>query len=83
MKELDTALGWARDGRIWVTPAEAGPVLECDPYSLNVAAKKNESLGTLKYLWSGNALKISVQSIILFLTGGRPIDEIKRSEEKC
>lgn len=78
MTELEQALKWQADGKIWVTPAEAGPVLKCDPYSLNVAAMKKGSLGGVKFLWSGNSLKISVQSIILFLSGGRPIDEIRK-----
>lgn len=81
MDALRQALEIRRRGEISVSPKVAGQLLRVDPYSLSAGAKAGANLGTLKYFFSGDTLKISINSIIHYLSGGLPLDELLREEE--
>ena len=63
-------------GRIWVSASEAAEILGCQSASLTNAANKKGTLGSLQYFWAGTVLKISVLSLIRFISGGYPLREI-------
>ena len=63
-------------GRIWVSAGEAAEILGCQSASLTNAANKKGTLGSLEYFWAGNVLKISVLSLIRFVSGGYPLRDI-------
>lgn len=76
---LETAREWLDDGKITVSPAEAGAVLGADGPSIASAAK----IGTLgiPYFMSGRNVRISVPGIVRFLQGGEdPYRENGRKE---
>lgn len=50
-----------------LTPEEAAPALGCDAYGLTVAAQTGGyGLGSLKYYFTGNRLKIGKMSVLAF-----------------
>lgn len=63
-------------GRIWVSATDAAEVLGCQSASLTNAANKKGTLGSIQYFWAGSVLKISVLSLIRFISGGYPLREI-------
>lgn len=63
-------------GRIWIGASSAAEVLGCQAASLTNAANKKGTLGSIQYVWVGNQLKISVLSLIRFISGGYPLREI-------
>lgn len=63
-------------GRIWVSASEAAEVLGCQSASLTNAANKKGTLGSLQYFWAGNVLKVSVLSLIRFISGGYPLRDV-------
>jgi hypothetical protein len=63
-------------GRIWISASEAAEILGCQSASLTNAANKKGTLGSLQYFWAGTVLKISVLSLIRFISGGYPLREI-------
>ena len=63
-------------GRIWVSASEAAEILGCQSASLTNAANKKGTLGSLQYFWAGTVLKISVLSLIRFISGGYPLREV-------
>lgn len=83
MSSLRRALEIRRSGQINVTPKIAGELLDVDPYSLSAGAKAGQNLGTLCFFFSGGNMKISVNSIIKYLCGGRPLDEVMKEEEEA
>ena len=83
MSSLKRALEIRRSGQISVTPKVAGDLLDVDPFSLSSGAKAGQNLGTLCYFFSGSNLKISINSIIRYLSGGMPLDELLREEDEA
>lgn len=67
-------------GRIWVSASEAAEILGCQSASLTNAANKKGTLGDLQFFWAGSVLKISVMSLIRFISGGYPLRDIFREE---
>ena len=63
-------------GRIWVSATEAAEILGCQAASLTNAANKKGTLGSLQYFWAGSVLKISVLSLIRFVSGGYPLRDV-------
>lgn len=63
-------------GRIWVSASEAAEILGCQSASLTSAANSKGTLGSLQYFWAGSVLKISVLSLIRFISGGYPLRDI-------
>lgn len=63
-------------GRIWVSATEAAEILGCQSASLTNAANKKGTLGSLQYFWAGSVLKISVLSLIHFVSGGYPLRDV-------
>ena len=63
-------------GRIWISASEAAEILGCQSASLTNAANKKGTLGSLQYFWAGTVLKISVLSLIRFISGGYPLREV-------
>jgi hypothetical protein len=63
-------------GRIWVSASEAAEILGCQSASLTNAANKKGTLGSLQYFWAGTVLKISVLSLIRFISGGYPLRDV-------
>lgn len=63
-------------GRIWISASEAAEILGCQSASLTNAANKKGTLGSLQYFWAGSVLKISVLSLIRFISGGYPLREV-------
>lgn len=63
-------------GNIWVSASTAAEILGCQSASLTNAANQKGTLGSLEYFWAGSVLKISVMSLIRFVTGGYPLREI-------
>ena len=63
-------------GRIWVSASEAAEILGCQSASLTNAANQKGTLGSLQYFWAGTVLKISVLSLIRFISGGYPLREV-------
>jgi len=78
----EEALGYLKsrqdEGRIWISASEAAAVLGCQSASLTNAANQKGTLGSLQYFWAGTVLKISVLSLIRFISGGYPLREIFR-----
>lgn len=64
------------EGRIWISASEAAAILGCQSASLTNAANQKGTLGSLQYFWAGTVLKISVMSLIRFISGGYPLREI-------
>ena len=64
------------EGRIWISASEAAEILGCQSASLTNAANKKGTLGSLQYFWAGTVLKISVLSLIRFISGGYPLREV-------
>lgn len=64
------------EGRIWISASEAAAILGCQSASLTNAANQKGTLGSLQYFWAGTVLKISVLSLIRFISGGYPLREI-------
>lgn len=63
-------------GQIWVSAKDAAAILGCQSVSLTNAANQKGTLGSLQYFWAGTVLKISVLSLIRFISGGYPLREI-------
>ena len=63
-------------GRIWVSASEAAEILGCQSASLTNAANQKGTLGSLQCFWAGTVLKISVLSLIRFISGGYPLREV-------
>ena len=63
-------------GRIWVSASEAAEILGCQSASLTNAANKKGTLGSLQYFWAGSVRKISVLSLIHFVSGGYPLRDV-------
>ena len=63
-------------GRIWISASEAAEILGCQSASLTNAANQKGTLGSLQYFWAGTVLKISVLSLIRFISGGYPLREV-------
>lgn len=63
-------------GKIWVSASEAAEILGCQSASLTNAANKKGTLGSLQYFWAGTVLKISVLSLIRFISGGYPLRDV-------
>lgn len=63
-------------GKIWVSATEAATILGCQSASLTNAANRKGTLGSLQYFWAGNVLKISVLSLIRFISGGYPLRDV-------
>jgi hypothetical protein len=63
-------------GRIWISASEAAEILGCQSASLTNAANKKGTLGSIQYFWAGSVLKISVLSLIRFISGGYPLREV-------
>ena len=76
----EEALGYLKsrqdEGRIWISASEAAAILGCQSASLTNAANQKGTLGSLQYFWAGTVLKISVLSLIRFISGGYPLREI-------
>lgn len=70
-------------GRIWVSASEAAEILGCQSASLTNAANKKGTLGSLQYFWAGSVLKISVLSLIRFVSGGYPLREVFGEVREC
>ena len=66
------------EGKFWISASEAAEILGCQSASLTNAANKKGTLGSLQYFWAGSVLKISVLSLIRFISGGYPLREIFR-----
>ena len=64
------------EGRIWISASEAAAILGCQSASLTNAANQKGTLGSLQYFWAGTVLKISVLSLIRFISGGYPLREV-------
>lgn len=64
------------EGRIWISASEAAAILGCQSASLTNAANNKGTLGSLQYFWAGSVLKISVLSLIRFISGGYPLREV-------
>lgn len=64
------------EGRIWISASEAAAILGCQSASLTNAANNKGTLGSLQYFWAGTVLKISVLSLIRFISGGYPLREV-------
>lgn len=67
MDPLKQAYRWKREGRIHVSPSEAGELLQCDPWTMNFHAHMG-AFG-IAYFFSGSHLRISVQGLINYLEG--------------
>ena len=67
-------------GKIWVSAPEAATILGCQSASLTNAANKKGTLGDLQFFWAGTVLKISVMSLIRFVSGGYPLRDIFAEE---
>ena len=80
----EEALGYLKsrrdEGRIWISASEAAAILGCQSVSLTNAANQKGTLGSLQYFWAGTVLKISVLSLIRFISGGYPLREIFREK---
>ena len=63
-------------GRKWLSAQEAARVLGCQSASLTNAANQKGTLGSILYFWAGSVLKISVLSLIRFISGGYPLRDI-------
>lgn len=63
-------------GIMWLTVGEAAKVLGCTPQALRNAAEKKGTLGSILYMWAGNELRISINSVLRFLAGGYTIRDI-------
>jgi len=63
-------------GRTCLSASEAAAILGCQSASLTNAANKKGTLGSLDYYWAGSVLKISVMSLIHFVSGGYPLRDI-------
>lgn len=63
-------------GQIWVSAPEAAQILGCQSASLTNAANLKGNLGSIQYFWAGSVLKISVLSLIRFITGGYPLRDV-------
>ncbi len=63
-------------GEIWISAKSAAEILGCQSASLTNAANLKGTLGSLEYFWAGTVLKISVMSLIRFVTGGYPLREV-------
>lgn len=50
-----------------VSPTQASGLLNCDPYSLNVAAKAGRL--AIRHIFSGRNLRISKTDLLAFCTG--------------
>lgn len=64
------------EGRIWISASEAAAILGCQSASLTNAANQKGTLGSLQYFWAGTVLKISVMSLIRFISGGYPLRDV-------
>ena len=64
------------EGKFWISASEAAEILGCQSASLTNAANKKGTLGSLQYFWAGTVLKISVLSLIRFISGGYPLREV-------
>lgn len=64
------------EGKFWISASEAAEILGCQSASLTNAANKKGTLGSLQYFWAGSVLKISVLSLIRFISGGYPLREV-------
>lgn len=58
-----------RQGLITIPPNVAGKILGCNPYSLNISAKKDTL--NIAYCFVGNRLRISLAGLITFVEGGQ------------
>jgi hypothetical protein len=77
VEEALQALKFFRDhGRTCLSASEAAAILGCQSASLTHAANKKGTLGSLDYYWAGSVLKISVMSLIHFVSGGYPLRDI-------
>ena len=63
-------------GQIWVSAKEAAEILGVQPASLLNAANRKGTLGCLEFFWAGTVMKVSVMSLIRFISGGYPLREI-------
>ena len=55
-----------------LSPEEAAPVLGCDAYALNIAAKSG-NLGSIGHYFSGNRLRLSKLDVLAFC-GRHPME---------
>lgn len=63
-------------GEIWISAKGAAEILGCRSESLTNAANLKGTLGSLEFFWAGTVLKISVMSLIRFVSGGYPLKEV-------
>lgn len=61
---LDELRAWPK---ATVSPTQASGLLNCDPYSLNVAAKAGRL--AIRHIFSGRNLRISKTDLLAFCTG--------------
>lgn len=80
---LKTLIAQRDIGRIWVSASEAAEILGCQSASLTNAANKKGTLGSIEYFWAGSVLKISVLSLIRFISGGYPLREVFGEVREC
>ena len=82
-REALTHLRTLRDsGDIWISAKSAAEILGCQSASLTNAANLKGTLGSLEYFWAGSVLKISVMSLIRFVSGGYPLREVFEEARK-
>lgn len=65
-----------RRNDVWISATDAAEILGCQAASLTNAASRKGTLGSIQYFWAGSVLKISVMSLIRFVSGGYPLREI-------
>lgn len=63
-------------GQSWVSATEAAKMLGCQSASLTNAANLKGTLGSLQFFWAGTVLKISVLSLVRFISGGYTLREV-------
>ena len=81
-EKVDKVKDYILQGKVWMTPSEAGNLLDIDPYTMNLTAKDRETLGNIVFLWCGKQLKISTASVLRFLTGGLDLQTAMGGGEK-
>lgn len=73
---LRKLMDYRNHGHIWISAKDAAAILGCQSASLTNAANNKGTLGSLDYFWAGSVLKISVMSLIHFVSGGYPLRDI-------
>jgi hypothetical protein len=64
---LESVRSWVEMGLMTVPPRQAALILDCKPYSLNLAAKEDRL--KIPHTFVGNRLRISTIGLLNFLEG--------------